>query len=410
MNRHLLPAVTLIIAFTPAMVAQSAPPSTRQFSIVHAFQGGYDGAFPGYAKLIFDSEGNMYGATTQGGKGVGQEGCGTVFKIDKAGTVTILYSFGAHKNDGCFPYGTLFRTADGTFYGTTWGGGTSGDACNNYGCGTVWTLNPKGKERFLYNFTGGSDGATPTAGLTRGADGRFYSTTHVGGLDNYGVVFAVDTEGNESVVHDFDGAKDDGDNPWSGFVRDSSGTLYGMTFAGGTENSVCGQEFGCGVIYNVDSSGVENVLYRFTGASNGMWPAGDLVRDDAGNLYGADQAGTGGHGTVFKLDPAGNLSVLHTFAGGSGGSNPWAGLVRDEHGNLYGTTYVGGGTACPGGYGCGTVFEVSAAGKFRVLHEFQGSDGFWPSAALALDAEGNLYGTTDGGGTYNEGEVFEISK
>jgi uncharacterized repeat protein (TIGR03803 family) len=133
-----------------------------------------------------------------------------------------------------------------------------------------------------------------------------------------------------------------------------------------------------------------------------------LVRDGAGNLYGTTQYGgtNGGYGTVFKLDANGKLSLLYSFAGTPDGDDPYAGLLRDKAGNLYGTTQYGG---TNGGYG--TVFKLSSKGKLTLLHSFAGTpDGVNPLAGLLMDAAGNLYGTTYYGGTKGGfGTVFKLN-
>lgn len=408
--------IATILAISTLLTAQANMDTPQvTFTIVHNFTGGTDGGFPEYGALIPDSSGNLYGTTIEGGNEsgacAGQGGCGTIFKIDSAGNESVFYAFSGQTNGPRSPYGTLIRDSNGNFYGTTFGGGTSGNGCNNYGCGTVFSVNAAGQEQTIYSFTGLSDGATPTAPLAVGLDGRGYSTTHNGGIDQAGVVFAIDRQGNESVVHSFNPNTDDGFNTWSGLTRDPSGNFYGMTLAGGGFNSTCGGAFGCGIIYEITVDGTENILYHFTGLADGMWPYGGLIRDAAGNLYGASQGGSGGNGTIFKLDPLGNFTVLHTFTGAAGGTNPLASLVRDSDGTLYGTTCEGGenGPRCATGYGCGTVFALSSSGQFTVLHSFNGDDGWFPSAPLTI-FNGALYGTAPNGGAYNEGVVFKITR
>ncbi len=406
--------VLLLSAFsaTPHLVSSQSLP-VAHFSLVHAFAGGSDGAFPAYASLIFDKDGNLYGATTIGGVQTGQcvatGGCGTIFRIDRSGREGVFYAFGGDTNAPRLPYGTLIRDADGSFYGTSYAGGASGPLACNDGCGTVYVVSSAGEEKTIYSFTGGEDGATPSAALTMDTDGRLYSTTHNGGINDAGVVFALDREGEESVVHAFlDG--EDGANTLAGLVRDPAGNLYGTTVAGGGFNPKCLGAFGCGVIYEISTEGEEIVLYRFQGLDDGKWPNGGLIRDEAGNLYGTSGGGVGNSGTVFQLDPAGNFTVLHTFTGGTEGANPTTALTRDADGIFYGTTLFGGGTHCPGGEGCGTVFALTKSGQFKVLHSFDGKDGFWPSSALTLAPSGELYGTTNGGGPHNSGVVFKITR
>ncbi|MGA9529494.1 MAG: choice-of-anchor tandem repeat GloVer-containing protein [Terriglobales bacterium] len=399
--------VTLLVASSITAAAQSRS-ATTNFTVLHAFVGGNDGESP-YAGLIFDSAGNLYGTTLEGGAPTGC--CGTIFKITPGGNESILHSFGTG-TDGKYPYGGLLLDSAGNLYGTTNGGGTSGSACNNYGCGTVFVLSPNGKEKVLYNFTGGADGASPDAALTRGLDGRFYSTTYLGGIYDWGTVFAVDTKGTETVVHDFNGADSDGGDVYGGLISDAAGNFYGMTFGGDNPACLPGFDLGCGVIYKVTETGQETVLYAFTGQKDGFWPAGGLVSDSAGNLYGTAQGeGTGypsRFGSIFKLAPNGKLTVLHRFSGGAGGADPWAGLVRDAAGNLYGTTSNGGNTSCYDG--CGTVFALSPTGRFSILHHFTGGeDGANPEGTLLLDPAGNIYGTASDGGASREGVVFKIT-
>jgi uncharacterized repeat protein (TIGR03803 family) len=146
-------------------------------------------------------------------------------------------------------------------------------------------------------------------------------------------------------------------------------------------------------------------LYTFQGGSDGARPYGALVQDKAGNLYGTTNEGGGGCncGTVFKLTPDGQETILHVFTAGNDGAHPFAGLVRDSRGNFYGTTPEG------GAHNSGTVFKVTAKGKESIVYAFSGgADGAQPYGALILDAEGNLYGTTQHGGTHNSGTVFKL--
>jgi uncharacterized repeat protein (TIGR03803 family) len=153
-----------------------------------------------------------------------------------------------------------------------------------------------------------------------------------------------------NVLYRFTGR--DGAIPHGGVIFDAAGNLYGTTHNGGTS--------GYGTVFQLTPSGALNVLHSFTGGSDGAYPAGGLIADTAGNLYGTTYGGgTGGQGAVFQLTPAGALNVLHSFTGGGDGGRPAADLIADAAGNLYGTTALGGAnTSCPAG--CGTVFELAA--------------------------------------------------
>lgn len=206
---------------------------------------------------------------------------------------------------------------------------------------------------------------------------------------------------NFSVVHSFTGGSDGG-GPLNGFTIDSKGNLYGTTSSGGASNY--------GVVFKLNLGGGEVVLHSFTGGADGANPDGFLVLDKAGNLYGTTTAGGAfGAGTVFEVAGPGKEKVLYSFAGKTDGADPEAGLAMDASGNLYGTTIAGGAN------GNGTVFKLTrpkSAGKWTetVLYSFgTGTDGAIPVAGVTLDAAGNVYGTTSEGGVYGLGTVFELT-
>ncbi|HLY06343.1 MAG TPA: choice-of-anchor tandem repeat GloVer-containing protein [Rhizomicrobium sp.] len=261
--------------------------------------------------------------------------------------------------------------------------------------------------KVVYNFAGGTDSAVPEAGLIEDTAGNFYGTTTSGGA-GAGTVFKLAPDGSETVLYSFTD-QSDGGIPYGNLVRDQNGNIYGTTNSGGS--FPCN----CGVIFKIDSSEQQTVLHAFLGGSDGAFPyGGGLIEDAQGNLYGATYNGGGadcfdGCGTVFKLAPDGTETVLHAFAGGSDGANPWWGPVMDKHGNLYGATYAGGGSAvCSGG--CGTVYKIDSAGNESVIFAFPGgSGGAFPQTSLVMDRQGNLYGTTRFGGTANGGTVFKLA-
>jgi uncharacterized repeat protein (TIGR03803 family) len=294
--------------------------------VLHSFsQTEGDGAFPWYGTLARDSSGNLYGTTITGGID-GQLCCGTVFKVTASGEETILYRFSGVGGDG-FPQAGVVRDASGNLYGTTQNGGTSN-------AGTVFQLDPTGKKTVLYSFTGSADGGQPVAGLVLDVKGNLYGTTTQGGSSFAGTVFKVDPTGKETVLYNFTGSNDGGP-PEADVIRDSRGNLYGTTNLGGT--------WSAGTVFKVDGHGQETVLHNFTGGNDGWLPTGgSLVRDSSGNLYGTTpQGGSTDFGIVFKIDTKGNETVLHTFSG-SDGKVPYGTLALDKTGNLYGTTYEGG--------------------------------------------------------------------
>jgi len=402
-------------------------------TVLHSFMGGADGSQP-LAGVIRDPAGNLYGTTLFDGAGR----WGVVYKLDSAGDYTVLYSFTGGA-DGGYPNG-LVSDAAGNFYGTTNQGGTAS-------LGVLYKLDPDGDETVLHNFAGGkADGAYPHSNLIRDPAGNLYGTTGYGGPANQGVVFMLDTAGNYTVLHSFEGSYevgsgasalirdsagnlygtagnlgvagvvykldpagrytvlyrftgvDDGSGP-NGVIGDPAGNLYGTASAGGT--------FDGGVVFKLNAAGQETVLHNFTSGNGGIEPVGGVIGDSAGNLYGATflggiAPGISGQGVVYKLDTAGHYSVLYTFTGGADGGQPESGLIRGPAGNLYATT-------TDGGLGYGVVYKLDAARQETVLYSFTGGpDGGIPYAGVIADSEGNLYGTTHQGGALEEGVVYKV--
>jgi uncharacterized repeat protein (TIGR03803 family) len=212
----------------------------------------------------------------------------------------------------------------------------------------------------------------------------------------------------ERVLHTFNGS--DGGAPDDGVIFDDAGNLYG-TVQGGSGNRLFGAVFE--LIPDGNGHWKEKVLHTFNG-KDGWQPIGGLIRDTAGNLYGTTSLGgtrgDGGDGTVFELTPGANgkwtEKVLHDFGEGEDGRNPY-GLIFDAAGNLYGTTYFG------GTHKSGTLFQLMPDnnGKWteKLLHSFgNATDGSNPRASFIFDASGNLYGTTLNGGVYGYGAVVEL--
>jgi uncharacterized repeat protein (TIGR03803 family) len=321
----------------------------------------------------------------------------TVAQPAPAQTYTVIHSFGIETSDGAIPGAQLIADAAGNLYGTT----TVGGADN---CGTVFKLNSTGVETVLYNFTCGNDGQVPEGGLFRDPAGNLYGTTLYGGTsgdgtfrDGFGTVFKLDTDNVLTTLHNFMGGTD-GQYPSSRVVS-VNGDLYGTTPVGG--GSKCGGK-GCGTIFKITKGGLITILYRFddgpNGGGEGFFPPSGLIRDSAGNLYGvASFGGENNTGTVFKLDTSGVFSVLYSFASqfGSGGSVPVGRLTRnDQDGSLTGLAGSGGDASCL----CGVIFRVDMAGGETVIHRFFGHGGGDLPAAGLLDVGGVLYGTTDQGG------------
>ena len=396
--------LALTVFLTQPAQAQTLPAAAWMEKVLHNFNNnGTDGYYP-RASLISDAAGNLYGTTIYGST----DGVGTVFELTPTTgggwTEQVLHSFG-NGTDGGEPRASLIFDAAGNLYGTTYGGGIY---CHSIGgCGTVFelTLTAGGNwtEAVLYNFGSFTDdGYEPSASLIFDAAGNLYGTTQFGGIHGWGTVFELTpTTGggwSEQVLYNFcaqTNCSTDGFLPSAGLIFDAAGNLYGTTTLGGTD--------GVGTVFELTPTGgggwSEQVLLNF--GTGGAFPQAGLIFDAAGNLYGTTSEGGTNIGTVFELTPnvggGWTETVLHNFGSGTDGSYPYAGLIFDAAGNLYGTTQYGGTyNSCSGG--CGTVFELTptAGGKWteQVLLNFNGTGGANPYAGLIFDAAGHLYGTT----------------
>ncbi len=261
--------------------------------------------------------------------------------------------------NGSSPYFvTPVQGADGDIYGTTLTGGANYNLlCYSEGCGTVFKVTPLGALSTLYSFCAQpncADGANPFAGLVQGSDGNFYGTAFFGGSYGYGTVLKITPSGSLTTLHSFcsQPSCSDGYSSFAPLLQASDGNFYGTTHSGGSY----------------------------------------------------------GYGTVFKITPSGSLTTLYSFcsqANCTDGANPYAGLVQGSDGNFYGTTQKGGYYCSP--EGCGTVFRITTSGALTTLHSFNYTDGVYPYVGLVQARDGNFYGTTAGGGAFQEGTVFQIT-
>jgi uncharacterized repeat protein (TIGR03803 family) len=335
------------------------------------------------------------------------------------GKATVLHTF-TGGTDGSYPDASLTADAAGNLYGTTQIGGT-------FGNGTVFKLSPdsNGHWQFtvLHEFTGGADGANPLGSLVFDADGNAFLTASSGGANGLGLVLelsppaepASDTLWHEKELYSFQGGSD-GAIPFGNVVFDAAGNLYGTTSIGGHSHINC--LAGCGTIYRLSPTaggGVhERVLHRFLDAfSEGAEPRTGLVIDAAGNLYGTTYYGgnpscaSNGCGTVFELTLNAGEPQLVTLLpfNGSNGAFPRAGVTLGGNGTLFSAATSG------GALNKGTVFSmtnVSGDWKLGDVYSFDGLNGLEPSGTLALDSNGNLYGTAYEGGANDWGAVFQL--
>jgi len=419
----------ILIAVVITLFFASSAGAASKYKVLYAFKGGSDGTLPSGA-LAFDTAGNLYGTTFNGGSSgnclYGQGiGCGIVFQLKPKTTGKwtehILHAFQGG-SDGGNPNGSPIFDPAGNLYGATVQGGTG----SSDGCGTIFQLAPGSSgwtESLVFTFcsSGGDDGFFPEPGLIQDSAGNIYGMTESGGAGFGGVAFKL-TPGSgqwtESVLNNFcliNACTSLGAQPVAGLVFDAAGNLYGTTIAGGLTKFGCFGGFppGCGVVFKLTPQGggwTESVLHDFHGPDGGG-PASNLILDSQGNLYGTTSYdGAFGTGTVFKLTPAQGRwkqSILYEFRGGSSQGAINTGVVFDTSGNLYGASYAGG--SC-----CGVIYKLTpgknARWKYSALHTFSGGqDGGTPGGSLILDKQGNLYGTAGTGGANGNGVVFEIT-
>jgi uncharacterized repeat protein (TIGR03803 family) len=355
--------------------------------------------------------------------------------LAQAQTLTTIHSFTGANGDGeyPYPYGHLPFNSNGALYGTTAGGGASQS-------GIVYQLVPQGSnwtENVLYTFAGGADGRQPSVGVVFDANGNLFGTTSFGGNlqacgGGCGTVFEVSPPAQpggvwtHTVLYTFQGSFD-GQSPGE-VVFGLDGSLYGTTASGGTPGVLCHSnsriKYGCGTVFRLtppsggSGAWTKTIIHTFPASSaDGTTPSSEITFDNSGNIYGVTGYGGASHfGTAWLLTPNGSTwseTLLHTFSGGSDGGYPGGTLVAGTNGVFYGTaSYSGVANAS------GVVFQLTQSGGVwseKVLHTFPAfnGDGTTPASTMAIDASGNLYGTTDFGGStacnLGCGTVFKLA-
>jgi uncharacterized repeat protein (TIGR03803 family) len=413
-------ALSALVALASGFVGgEATAASTATETVIHSFTGGTDGALP-LGPPIFDSSGNLYGATEGGQSNSGSVAYATVFELSPPATEsggwteTVLTVF----KGAAAPAAGVSFDAKGRLYGTTFDGGANGG-------GMVFRLKrpatPGGpwKRSSLYSF--GPRGQ-PQAPVFVDSSNLVYGVTSSDGASKEGTLFRLrppttGTLWTRKNLLAFPGYPV-GAKPVAAPYVDAEGNFWGTATTGGGFTPM-------GTVYELSkaSSGWQSsVIWQFSGSPDGSNPRGPLLFDTAGNIYGTtDQGGTcsvsGGCGIVFELVPTvadgvtqWNETILYSFAGGTDGATPDCGLVMDSAGNLYGTTVYGGGSN-----NAGTVFKLSppvsgTAWTETVLYTFTGgADGGIPVGSLAADAKGKFYGFALHGGTDGYGVVYEIT-
>jgi uncharacterized protein (TIGR03437 family) len=384
----------------------------QNLTTIASFNSTYSGGGPA-AALVQGSDGSFYG-TTPGG---GTSNKGTIFKVAPNGTFTTLYSFCSVTNcaDGSQPMGSLIQASDGNLYGTTSSGGA-----NNFQ-GTVFKITPGGTLKTLFSFAQDasgrfSSGTDPEAGLIQASDGNLYGTTSASGAHMDGTVFKITPGGTLTTLYSFCSLAGcaDGSQPADALTQGSDGNFYGTTTHGGTNT-----ENNDGMVFKLTPGGALTTLYSFCSRSDcadGLSPTAGLIQASDGNFYGTS-AGGGPGGSIFKITPGGTLTNLYSFCSQPNcvdGKTPRAGIIQAADGNLYGTTSVGGANSSANvGEGGGTVFKITLGGALTTVYSFCSqnncADGAGPVAGVIQAADGSFIGATVHGGPHGDGAVFKLT-
>lgn len=320
-------------------------------------------------------------------------------------TVTTIANFDL--TNGWEPSGNLVQGFDGNFYGVTEMGGTLDN-------GTAFKITPDGTLTTIHNFCTSTcgDGKFPFTGLILAPNGNFYGSTVGGGAHDGGVVFVMTPQGEVATLYSFcaQTACADGSDPRE-LLLASNGNLYGTTAEGGN-GANCRYQGGCGTVFELTLTREFTSLYDFCTSkdcADGSYPYGSLVQGVNGNFYGTTsqggitgcQANSKGCGTIFEITPAGKLTTLYRFCSQTmctDGAEPQAGLTLASNGNYYGTTLEGGNYFGSTGYYGGTAFEITPQGKFSTLYTFcpdnTCTNGSDPFAGITQGTDGNLYTVT----------------
>jgi uncharacterized repeat protein (TIGR03803 family) len=333
--------------------------------------------------LTSDGAGDFYGTQQYGGT----NGWGGVFEFTPATTnFIVLWSF-TDGSDGAEPATAPTLGSDGNLYGTSYGDGST-----NYGA--VFYIDPYGNFNVLYSFMGEPDAANPSGTLVEVSPGTLFGTTFAGGSENQGTIFVVTSGGGYNIIHNFDYT--DGAGPNGGLVLATDGNYYGTTAWGGTNG-------GNGTVYRLNADQTVTSLFSFDGA-NGINPSDDLVVGRDGKLYGrTESGGANGDGTVFSITTNGVFQLLFSFSG-TNGIRPHAALFAGNDGNFYGAT-VSGGTNDQDG----VIYEITPTGNFNIVAWFNGDNGLGAFGPLVRNNDGTLYGTTFNGGAYDSGNIYQLS-
>jgi uncharacterized repeat protein (TIGR03803 family) len=386
-------SLALLAAAIVALAFLASPAPAQTYTLLYTFPGGSKGLQPG--DIVVTSDGSILGEAYYGNCA-----CSLLFNYTDS-TETVLHRFPEPQGyEAAVPQGLLLSKNGDTLYGTTMYGGSRSDACGpGNGCGIAFSYDlTTSKYKMMHEFRG-SDGAGPVGTQVLDSAGDLYGLTIGGGTN--GTFYEITAAGTEKALYSFGNAPD-GAYPGGGLAS-YGGNYYGVTIGGGA--NVCNNG-GCGTVFKVTPSGKETVLYNFTGGSDGQNPY-ELIGDSKGNLYGLSRNADNVVVAVFEVSSAGAFSIA--YDGSYVSQIAW--IILGTDGNFY-ASGSGGDISC-GSNGCGQILRLTPTGggngTVKVLHQFDGTDGSILNVDEGLVLEGGvLYGTTNYGGSSNNGVIYKL--
>jgi uncharacterized repeat protein (TIGR03803 family) len=374
----------------------ACPAQAQTYTLLYNFPGGSKGLQPG--DFVVTSNGSILGEASYNNCS-----CALLYNYSDS-KETVLHRFSEPQGyQEEVPEGLLLSTNGDTLYGTTMYGGSRSDACDpSLGCGIAFSYDlTTSKYKLMHEFKNlPKDGAGPVGTQALDSSGNLYGVTFGGGANGNGTFYEITAAGAEKVLYSFGNAPD-GAHPGSGPVS-YSGNYYGVTIDGGTNTCYNGS---CGTIFKITSAGKETVLYNFTGGSDGLNPY-ELIGDSNGNFYGLSKTQDNTTAAIFEINSAGDFSIAYD---GSHVSQIGY-IIMGSNGTLYASS-SGGDNCSPNG--CGQILQITPTGggngTVTVLHQFDQTDGSLlnPFEDLVFDG-GVLYGTTNYGGSTNNGVIYKL--
>jgi uncharacterized repeat protein (TIGR03803 family) len=345
------------------------------------------GLYPS-GSVTLDARGDIFGTASEGGF----YDDGTIWEMLPSGVIRVLHSFG-ESGDGLYPGTQVTIDPEGDLFGTTELGG-------RFDHGMVWEITRLGEYIRLHSFgETSSDGLFPVAGVTVDPRGDLFGTASEGGIYSLGTVWEIDASGIYRTVHPFGGTLN-ASKPYGGATLDQNGDLFGTTFYGGSHGS--------GAVWEITANGVPLLLHSFESSMyDGQYPETGVVLDVKGDVLGTTESGGRYYyGTVWKLTPEGIYTTLHSFGGTPRDARYiYSGITLDAKGDMFGTSYEG------GVHFEGAVWEISASGEYTNPFSFGGSDTepANPQTGIAVDSNGDLFGTAPNGGSHAGGTIWELT-